>query len=85
MVKAVSGAMSIRIAAELYHVQKSTIADSVCGRFDLNAEPGRAWKKPALPKLVDDTIAETVKLAAKSDIGVYKKNTKTNRHPMQKG
>ena len=71
-VKAVeSGAMSIRKASELHHVPKSTIADRVSGRFDLNAKPGR---KPALPRVVEDKIVETVKLAAKSGMGVSRKN-----------
>ena len=71
-VKAVeSGAMSIGKASELHHVPKSTIADRVSGRFDLNAKPGR---KPALPRVVEDKIVETVKLAAKSGVGVSRKN-----------
>ena len=56
-----NGAMSLRKAAELHQVP---------GRFGLDVKPGR---KPVLPKAVEEKIVDTVKLAAKSGMGVTRK------------
>lgn len=55
LVKAVeavrSNLMSIRKAAETFHVPKSTISDKVTGRSEIDANIGR---KPSLPECVEN-------------------------------
>lgn len=71
LVKAVeavrSNLMSIRKAAEAFHVHKSTICDKVTGRSEIDANIGR---KPSLPKCVENKIAKNVVEASKRGMGV---------------
>lgn len=71
LVKAVeavrSNLMSIRKAAETFHVPKSTISDKVTGRSEIDGYIGR---KPSLPECVENKIAENVVEASKRGMGV---------------
>lgn len=62
-----SNQMSIRNAAETFHVPKSTISDKVTGRSEIDANIGR---KPSLPECVENKIAENVVEASKRGMGV---------------
>lgn len=71
LVKAVeavrSNLMSIRKAAETFHVPKSTNSDKVTSRSEIDANIGR---KPSLPECVENKIAENVVEASKRGMGV---------------
>ena len=52
---------SIRHAAEVFWVPKSTIADRVSGRIEMDARTGRS---PALPRAVEERIVKVATVAA---------------------
>ena len=62
--------MSIRKAAEMFNIPKSTLADRVSGRIDVDAEDG---KKPMFKKEDEGKLVEYAEKRASLGIGFGKK------------
>nr|XP_022314252.1 uncharacterized protein LOC111118860 [Crassostrea virginica] len=81
LVKAVdevkNGSLSIRAAAKRFKVPKSTIADKISGRSDLDTNIGR---QPALPKFVEDKVVGNVIEASKRGMGISRRQLFARTH-----
>lgn len=62
-----NGSMSIRAAAATFGVPKSTVADKISGRSDLETNIGR---RPALPQSVETKVVNSVLEASKRGMGI---------------
>jgi hypothetical protein len=68
--QATQNGMSVRKAADLYKIPKSTLADRVSGRYTLDVVHGRPT---AIPLDIETKIVECVKVAAERGIGLSRK------------
>lgn len=68
--EATKSGMSVRKAAEIYNVPRSTLADRASGRYGENVVHGRPT---AIPKEVECKIVDCVKTAAERGIGITRK------------
>lgn len=79
-VKAVqSGGFSVRQAAATFSVPRSTIADRISGRYELQVRHGRP---PALPDSVEKTIVSSIKMASKLGMGLSRKQIIRRTHTL---
>ena len=62
-----TGGMSIRKAAAEFQVPRSTLADRISGRVDVDTSAGR---QPVLPRKVEKDVVNLATLAAQKGIGV---------------
>lgn len=69
-VQAANDGMSVRKAAIKFGIPKSTLADRVSGRYEVDVTHGRPT---AVPRDVEDKIVQCVKLAAEKGIGISRK------------
>lgn len=69
--------MSIRKAAETWHIPKSTIGDRISGKHELLVKNGRP---PAIPIEIENKIVDSIKMAARRGIGLTRSQilTRTN-------
>ena len=64
------GSLSVRKAASMYNVPKSTIADRLTGKHPLEAKRGRP---PHIPFELESKVVDAVKMAARRGIGLTRK------------